>query len=126
GRIADAQRAARVDVLAALLERLAQRLLVLDHEPDMAAAVGGGVAVGRALAQGQELVAEVDPGHRGVTAAEREGEVQPVPLERLVEIIDLEGDMIDADRAYPHEVHHKGLGGRCWMNPVRDRTRACY
>ena len=50
-------------------------------------------------AQREELVAEVDEGHAVADPpAQLEREDPPVPLERGVDVADLEGDVVDPDR----------------------------
>jgi hypothetical protein len=54
-----------------------------------------------AFSERQELVAEVDEGHPRYPSAQRELEDRPVERERVLERPDLEGDVVDADRARP-------------------------
>jgi hypothetical protein len=47
-----------------------------------------------------ELVAHVQEGHAASAAAELEVEDLPVEGERLVDVTDLKGDVVDADEAW--------------------------
>ena len=54
-------------------------------------------------AQREELVAHVDERHVAPgAAAQLEGEDPPVPLERLVDVVDLQGDVVDAHESGRH------------------------
>ena len=94
-RVAHPQRARPRDVEPGREQLGAQRLLVVDDEPDVPAVVG---SRRRADREGDELVAEVDPRHRRAPAAHRHLEVGAVPLERLVDVAHDERDVVDADR----------------------------
>ena len=69
--------------------------------------------VAPALREHQELVAHVDEGHAGHTAAQLEVEDAPVEAERLVEVRDLEHEVVD-----PHESRHGGSIGFAAMEPA--------
>jgi hypothetical protein len=74
------------------------------------------VRVGRLrppLRERDELVAHVHEGHAAGAAAELEVEDAPVEGERLLDVADLEGDVVDADEARP--VRHVPMkpGLRC-------------
>jgi hypothetical protein len=56
--------------------------------------------------KGDEQVAHVDEGHAAAAAAQRELEDPPVELERLADIADLEGDVIQANQSW------------AWHNPM--------
>ena len=84
---------------AGRLERRADGVLVVDHEPEVAVAVG---RLAAALGEGDELVARVDEGHPGRAAAQAQLEDLAVEGERLVEVADLEGDVVDADEPRGH------------------------
>src|SRR5919197_2359430 len=93
-RIAEVDRAARLDVDARVLQSAARRLLVVDDEAEVP------VRVGRLRAAGgerDELVAHVDEGHPAGAPAQLELEDAPVELERLLDIAHLERDVVQAD-----------------------------
>ena len=69
---------------------------VVDDEPEVALAVG---LPHGALGEREELVAQVDERHSAHPAAELQLEEAPVERQRLVERADLDGDVIDPDRA---------------------------
>ena len=98
-RVAEVEAAAGHDVRTGRLERRPHGLLVVDHEPEVAVGVG---LLAAALGEGDELVARVDEGHAGDAAAQAQLEDLTVEGERLVEVADLEGDMVDADEAGGH------------------------
>ena len=76
-------------------QRSAHRLLVVDDEAEVPLAVDVRRWVAR---ERDELVAHVDERHPGAgAAAQLELEELPVPLERLVDIADLERDVVDPD-----------------------------
>ena len=79
---------------AGLRERLADRVLVIDHEPEMTPVIGGLLA---ALLQREELIAKIDEGRGLALAAQLEVEQPTVEGQRLVDVADLERDMIEAD-----------------------------
>ena len=62
-----------------------------------------------ALAQRQELVAEVDERHPRRPAAQLELEESAVEGQRLLDVADLERDVVDADQT-PALAHLLGLG----------------
>ena len=78
------------------VERLAGRLLVIDHQAEMAAVVR---RLPAALLQGDELVAQIDEGHGVGLAAQVEGEETAVERQRLFDVPDLQCDMVEADGA---------------------------
>src|SRR5690348_13654003 len=59
-----------------------------------------------ALREGHELVAEVDEGHRAGPAAQRELEDLSVEGERLVDVADLEGHVVDPERPRARSLAH--------------------
>src|SRR4029079_10801125 len=68
----------------------------VDDEPQ------GAVRVGRLrppCGEREELVAHVHEGHAPGAATELEVEDAPVELERLLDVADLEGDVVQADEA---------------------------
>src|SRR5215831_8292682 len=58
-------------------QRLASRLLVVDHKPEVAAIVRG---LHASLLEGEELIAQIDKGHGFALAAELE--IEETPVER--------------------------------------------
>src|SRR5262249_6574215 len=56
------------------------------------------------LAERDELVAQVDPRHPSPVPAELELQELPPPLERLIDAIHLEGDVIDTQGAHPRRL----------------------
>src|SRR3546814_1076531 len=77
-----------------LRQRLAHRLLVVDHQAEVAVVVG---RLAAALLQREELVAEIDEGGGLAPAAQLEIEQAAIEGQRLVDIADLEGDMVETD-----------------------------
>ena len=77
---------------------------VLDDEADVPVAVGRLSSLTR---ESDELVADVDEGHVSRPPAERDVEDPPVELERLVYVVDLDGDVVDPDE--PRSREHKGI-----------------
>src|SRR5262249_15930819 len=75
-------------------QRAAHRVLVVDHETKMTAVVGG---LGAALLQREELVAQIDEGRGLALAAQFEVEQATVECQRLLDIADLEGNMVQTD-----------------------------
>src|SRR5262249_53712412 len=77
-------------------ERAAHRLLVVDHESEMTAAVG---RLGAALLQREELVAQIDERRGLALSAQLELEQTAVEGQRLLDVADLERDMVETDGA---------------------------
>ena len=77
-------------------ERLADRIPVIDHESKMTAVVGG---LGAALLEREELIAQIDESRGLAPTANLEVEQAAVKCERLLDIADLEGDMVETDGA---------------------------
>src|SRR6266508_6140002 len=77
-------------------QRTADGVLVVDHEPEMTAVVGGLAA---ALLQREELIAQIDEGRGLAPAAQLEVEQAAVERQRRVDIADLERDMVETDGA---------------------------
>src|SRR5262245_1704716 len=77
-------------------QRLADRLLVIDHETEMAAVVGGLLPP---LLQREELVAEIDEGRRLALAPKLEIEQAAVERQGRIDVTDLESDVIETDGA---------------------------
>src|SRR5215813_15085465 len=77
-------------------QRTAYRVLVVDHETKMTAVVGG---LGAALLQREELIAQIDERRGLALAAQFELEQAAIERQRLLDIADLEGDMVETDGA---------------------------
>src|SRR5262245_9500350 len=86
-------------------QRAAHRVLVVDHESKMTAVVGG---LGAALLQRQELIAQIDEGRGLALAAQLELEQAAVKGQRLLDVADLEGDMVETDGARFSWLRHGG------------------
>src|SRR5262245_16495189 len=89
-RVEEVEEATGQRLDAGCRERAANRVLVVDHEAEMAAVVGRLLT---ALLQRQELVAQIDEGRGLALAAQLEIEQAAVEGERLLDIADLESDM---------------------------------
>src|SRR6266545_2856181 len=94
-RIAEIEASTGEDRDAGSLERTSRRLLVVDHETEMARAVR---RLRATFHQRDELIADVDERGAGHPAAQRELEDAPVEVERLVDLADLERDVVDPDK----------------------------
>ncbi len=99
-RVAEVEVAARRHLDAGLLESSARGLLVVDDEAEVAVRVG---QLRPSLGERDELVAQVHEGHPAGAAAELEVEDAPVELERLLDVADLEGDVVQTDE--PRTAH---------------------
>src|SRR5262249_50281493 len=77
-------------------QRAADRVLVVDHETEMTAVVGG---LGAAFLQREELIAQIDERRGLALAAQFEVEQASIECQRLLDIADLEGDMVETDGA---------------------------
>ena len=89
---------------AGLPRELEGTLLVVDDEAEVT------MSIGRLRAPGcerDELVADVDERHPTGAAAELHVEDAPVEAERLLDVVHLEGDMIDTDE--PRALRHGGI-----------------
>jgi hypothetical protein len=75
-------------------QRLADRLLVIDHETEMAAVV---CRLFTTLLQREELIAEIDEGRCLALAAKLEIEQAAVERQSRIDIADLESDVIETD-----------------------------
>ena len=69
--------------------------LVVDDEAEVPVVVG---SLRAAFGQREELVAHADERHPRDARLHLDVEDAPVELERLVEVADLEGDMVDSDQ----------------------------
>ena len=99
-RIQEIEKRAGQGLDARVGERLADGLLVVDHQAEVTAVVG---RLGAAGGKRYELVAHVDERHAVPSpAAQLELEYAPVPRERLLEVPDLEGHVI-----YAHQARHR-------------------
>src|SRR5687768_8801002 len=83
------------------VEQSACRFEVVHDEPEVASAVRRLVP---ALGEGDELVAHVEERHARDAAAQLELEYAAIPLQRLLEVSDLERDVVDADE--PRAIRH--------------------
>jgi len=79
---------------ARLLEHAPGRLLVVDDEAEVARPVG---RLRATVHERDELVADVHEGHAGRAAAQPEVEQTAVELERAVDVVDLQRDVVDPD-----------------------------
>src|SRR5262249_50599588 len=77
-------------------QRAAHRVLVVDHETEMAAVVG---ALDAALLQREKLIAQIDERRGLALAAQFELEQASVERQRLLDIADLDSDMVETDGA---------------------------
>src|SRR5438270_3820605 len=95
--ICEVERAGRLHGNPHLAQALAHGLLVIDDQAEVSRLVRRLRAAG---GEGDELVAHVDERHPvpGATA-QLEVEQAPVPRERLIEVRNLEGDVIDTNQA---------------------------
>src|SRR5262249_12264268 len=91
--IAEVEEAAGQHLDASRLQGAPRRLLVVDHQAEMAAVVGRLLA---ALLERDELIAEVDEGHGLALAAQLEREKLAIERQRLLDVADLERDMVEA------------------------------
>jgi hypothetical protein len=82
-------------------------LAAVDDEAEMAVAVR---RLRSPLRERDELVAHVDERHPATTPAKPEVEDAAVERERLLDVTDLEGDVVDADEA--RAVGHGGMFAR--------------
>ena len=73
----------------------ADRVAVVDHEPEVAVVVR---ALAAALGEREELVARVQERHPAHAPAQLEVQPAPVELQRRVEVAHLERDVVDADQ----------------------------
>src|SRR5205085_8621965 len=82
---------------AGRLERAPGRLLVVDDEAEVAGLVGRPRAPPD---EGDELVADVDERHAARAAAQPQVEEAAVELERAVDVVHLERDVVDPDEPW--------------------------
>src|SRR5215468_2189636 len=94
--IAEIEEPARQRLDARRRQRAADRVLVIDHETEMTAIIGG---LGAALLQRDELIAQIDERRGLALAAQFELEQAAVEGERLLDIADLESDVVETDGA---------------------------
>src|SRR6478672_3626658 len=81
-------------------------VLVVDHETKMTAVVG---ALGAALLQREELIAQIDERRGLALAAQFELEQAAIERQRLLDIADLESDVVETDGARFNWLWHGGL-----------------
>ena len=106
--------ASRLDLRAGIGERLARRLLVVDDQTEVTAAVR---RLSSALRERDELVADVDEGHVRRASTELEIEDPAVELERVVDALDLERDVVDPDESRHGTSVASGVKAGAWLNP---------
>src|SRR5438270_6849674 len=95
--VCEVERAGRLHGNLLFAQALAHGLLVIDDQTEVPRLVGRLRAAG---GEGDELVAHVDERHPAPRAtAQLEVEQAPIPCERLVEVSNFEGDVIDANQA---------------------------
>jgi hypothetical protein len=94
--VEEVEPAAGLEFDAGVCERLAGRLLVIDDEAEVAGSVR---RLCSAFRERDELVADVDEGHARRAAAQLEVEDPAVELERVVDALDLERNVVDADES---------------------------
>ena len=82
------------DLDAALFQDRSRRGLVVDHETEVARLVG---RLGTSFAEREELISQVDEGHAGLAVDRAQFEYFAVELERRLEVVDLERDVVDPD-----------------------------
>src|SRR5262249_37736001 len=104
--VAEIEEAAGQRLDARRRQRAAHRVLVVDHETEMTAVVGG---LGAPLLQSQELIAQIDEGRGLALAAQLELEQAAVKGQRLLDVTDLEGDMVETDGARFSWLRHGAL-----------------
>ena len=92
--VAEVEPAAGLELDAGVYECLAGRLLVIDDEAEVPRLIGRLGSSGR---QRDELVADVDEGHAPCAAAKLEVKDPAVELEGVLDALDLERDVVDAD-----------------------------
>ena len=109
--VAKVEPTAGQDLGAGLHEGGAGGLLVVDHEPEMTGIVGRLCA---ALREGDELVPDVDECHSAHPAPQLDLEDLPVEVQRLVEVVHLEGDVVEADQPRFGHVFTLGSGFTLW------------
>src|SRR6516225_2061810 len=103
--IAEIEEPARQRLDARRRQRAADRVLVVDHETEMTAVVGG---LGAALLQRQELIAQIDERRGLALAAQFELEQAAIERQRLLDIADLESDVVETDGARFFWLRHGG------------------
>ena len=94
-RVEEVEATARTDLDARSFERFARRFLVIDDQTEVTVPVR---RLRSALRERDELVAHVDERHPRQTTAQLELEDPAVEVERVVDALDLERDMVDPDR----------------------------
>jgi hypothetical protein len=95
-RVAEVQAAPAEQLGPGLLGQLADALAIVDDQPEVAGAIRRLRAPG---GEHEELVAHVEEGHVPSAATQLELEDAPVEVEPLLEVVDLEDDVVDADEA---------------------------
>src|ERR1044072_5892677 len=95
-RVEKVEKPARQRIDAGLSQRLADCVLVVDHEAKVAAVVSG---LGTTFLQREKLVAQIDEGRGVALAPKLELEQSTVESQSLFDIADLESDMIETNGA---------------------------
>ncbi len=95
--------------MPASVERLADGLLVVHHEPEMATVVR---RLAAALLQREELVAQVDEGHVLAFPAQLEVEEAGVKRQRCLDIAHFKRHVIETDGARFFGFRHQTLTDR--------------
>src|SRR5262249_51212305 len=91
---------------AGSLEGGARRLLVVDHEAEMATIVR---RLSAPLLEGDELVAQIDEGHGVALAAQLEREEVAVERQCLLDVCHLQRDVVEAYHARLRRLSHQTL-----------------
>src|SRR5690242_6835969 len=108
-RVADVEEAARESSQACILERAPHGLLVVDDEPEMLL-----LRSRAALEQRDELIAQTKERRAGHAAVDpRRLEDPCVERDRLVDVVDLQGDMVDPDETRLHDATMRPPAARC-------------
>ena len=101
-RIDEIEAAAGEDLDACCFERASRRLLVVDDETEVARAVA---RLRPALHQRDELIADIDERRVVRATAKLDVEQSAVELERAIDVVDLERDVVDSDE--PRLAHER-------------------
>jgi hypothetical protein len=94
--VSEVEPLARQDLGCDLLQAPSDRFLIVDDKAEVSFAT-----VGVRLEQGDELVGQIDKRRPGLALGETDVEQLAPKRNRPLDIRDLEGDMIDADQAWP-------------------------
>jgi hypothetical protein len=94
-RVEEIQEPARQHLDVRRSQRGADRLFVIDHQPEMAPVIA---TLSAALLEGEELIAEIDESRPAALPAQFEVEQAAVEGQRLLDVANLERDVIQSDR----------------------------